>query len=353
LPDESRPLKRATIKDIARAAKLSVSTVSRALSNHPRISEKTKREILALADQMGYTPNQFARGLVQRKTFLIGLLVYDFRNPFYGELTRSIQETVEEHGYWVIQASTDDDDQKSRSLVRSMIELGVEGIIFASCKLNDPLVESLLEDNFPLVLANRRLKKNKGDHVIVDNAYGAYLIVNHLINLGYRRIGTITGPRNLSTGADRYRGYLKALEDKGLDIDEEIIMHGNFFSQDTGYRFTREMMRLAKPPEAVFCCDDYIALGSMKAIGELDRRVPDDLAVVGFDDVEISSHPFIQLTTVSQDVKRMGKLAAQCLVERIEGKDRPPTRIVLEPQLVIRQSCGYKMMSRRSVVQGF
>lgn len=335
---------RTTIKDIARATNLSPSTISRALSNHPRISQKTKEEVLMLSKKMSYTPNLFARGLVKKKTNLIGLLVYDFCNPFYAELTRSIQDTAKEFGYWVIQASTDDDQEKADSLINSMIKLGVEGIVFASCTLHDRSVERLIDDHFPVVLLNRKLKRDKGDYVVLDNTYGAYLIVNHLIHLGYKRIGFIGGPRNVSTSADRYRGYFKALKEKGLEIDEEIIRHG-YFSQDTGFKFTKMMMSLLHPPEAIFCGDDYIALGSMKTLNELGMSVPNDVALVGFDDSEISSHPLIQLTTVSQNVKEMGRLGAKVMVERIEGKLKSPQKILLEPHLIIRQSCGYKLLS--------
>ena len=335
-----------TIKDIARASKLSPSTVSRALNDHPRIGLKTKQLVLRLADEMGYTPNQLARALVQRRTFLIGLLVYDFRNPFYAELTRAIQTVAGERGYWVIEASTDDDDEKTANLVHSMIKLGVEGIIFASCKLKDPLVEDLIDKDFPVVLANRRLEKNVGDFIIVDNAYGAYLIVSHLVNLGYRRIGIITGTPDVSTSAGRYLGYCEALKDKGLSIEKEIVKHGRFFSQETGYELTKEMMRGSSPPQAIFCGDDYIALGAMRALGEAGITVPDDIAIVGFDDTEIAAHPFIQLTTVSQDVREMGNLAGKTMVEIIEGKQESTTRIVIQPQLVIRNSCGYRRISQ-------
>jgi LacI family transcriptional regulator len=333
-----------TIKDIARVANLSPSTISRALNNHPRISQETKKKIQKLSKKMGYTPNLFARGLVKKKTYLIGLLVYDFCNPFYAELTRSIQDTAKEFGYWVIQASTDDDQEKADSLINSMIKLGVEGIIFASCTLHDKSVGRLVDDGFPVVLLNRKLKQDKGDYVVLDNTYGAYLLVNHLIHLGYKRVGMIGGPRNVSTSADRYRGYIKALKEKGLEVDEDLVRHG-YFSQDTGFKFAKMMMGMLTPPEAIFCGDDTIALGSMKAMSEIGVQVPDDVAIVGFDDSEISSHPLIQLTTVSQNVQEMGRLGAKIMVERIEGKLKSPQKILLEPHLIIRQSCGYKLLS--------
>jgi LacI family transcriptional regulator len=340
------PYQRITIKDIARVAHLTPSSVSRALNNHPRISQGTKEKVLALAQKMGYSPNLFARGLVKKKTNLVGLLVYDFRNPFYAELTRSIQDTAQDLGFWVIQASTDDDQGKADVLIDSMIRMGVEGIIFASCKLRDKAVEKLIKDGFPVVLVNRKLNKEIGDYVVLDNTYGAYLLVNHLINQAYRRIAMISGPRSVSTSVDRYQGYVQALKDKGLKLDKTIIKYGSF-SPETGFKFTKQLMSRMNPPRAIFCGDDAIALGAMKALGQLGLRVPEDISVAGFDDAEISSHPLIKLTTVSQNLKKMGKLAARTLVDRIEDRQKAPQRILLEPHLIIRRSCGYKLKAER------
>jgi DNA-binding LacI/PurR family transcriptional regulator len=334
--------RRITIKDIAKAANLTPSSVSRALNNHPRMSRETKEKVLKIAQKMGYSPNFLARGLVGKKSNLIGLLVYDFRNPFYAELTRFIQDATQELGYWVIQASTDDDPEKADSLIDSMIKMGVGGIIFASCKLQDKTVEKLIDDGFPVVLVNRKLRKNKGDYVVLDNRYGAYLMVNHLIHHDYTRIAMICGPISVSTSADRYRGYIQPLKEWGIKIDQDIIKHGPF-SQETGYKSTKQLMSLLIPPRAIFCGDDAIALGAMKALGELGFKVPEDVAVAGFDDAEISSHPLIQLTTVSQNLKEMGRLAGKTIVGRIEGKEESPQRILLEPHLIIRRSCGYQL----------
>lgn len=333
---------RVTIKDIARETGLTPSSVSRALNDHPRISPETKAKVLHVAQKLGYFPNLFARGLVTKKTYLLGLLAYDFRNPFYAEMTRFLQDAAQELGYWIIQASTDDDQEKADALIESLIRMGVEGIIFASCKLQDKAVEALIQKGFPVVQVNRKLKKDLGDYVVLDNAYGAYLIVNHLINQGYRRIALISGPRSVSTSADRIQGYLKALKDRGLTVDRSLIRYGAF-SQDTGMKYTRRFMALTPPPEAVFCGDDAIALGAMKALGTLGLKVPEDVAVVGFDDAEISSHPLIKLTTISQNLRKMGRLAAKTLIDRIEGRQKKPQRILLEPQLIIRRSCGYKL----------
>lgn len=333
-----------TIKDIAKVAGLSPSTVSRALNDHKRISQKTKAKILELAKAMDYTPNLFGRGLAKKKTFLIGLLAPDFQNPYYAELTNSIRDTAQEASYWVLQVSTSNITDTTYSIIQSMIKMGVEGIIFASCKLHDPLVENLIDSNFPVVLANRRLKKDKGDYVIPDHTYGVYLVVNHFIRLGYQRIGMIRGPRNASTAQNQYLGYIEAIKEKSLEIDEDIIGEG-LYTQDTGYKFTKKLMRLSNPPQAIFCGDDYVALGAMKALHELGLSVPHDVALAGFDDTEISAHPHIQLTTVRCNTSEMGKIAVKFLIEKIEKSSKSFRRILLEPNLVIRQSCGYQLNS--------
>ena len=335
--------KRTTVKDLAKAAGLSPSSVSRALNNHPRISKKTKAYVLKLAREMGYKPNLVARGLVTHKSFLLGLLVYDFRNPFYAELTRFIQDTAEEYNFRVIPSSTDDDPEKAKRIVESFKDIGVDGFIFASCQLNDPLVEELLDQDYPLVLANRRIAKPDCNYVVLDNSYGAYMLTSHLIRLGYQRIAMIGGPLTTSTGVERYRGYVEAMKEKGLEVIPGLIKEGLFFSRESGYSLTKRLMTGSGQPEAIFCCDDYMALGAMNALSEMDLRVPQDIALVGFDDAEISSHPKIMLTTVSQDVQQLGMLSTKNLLQSINGDLTEIQHILLEPHLVIRESCGYKI----------
>jgi len=337
-------LRKVTMKDIARATGVSPSTVSRALNNDPRISEETRERIQRLAREMGYTPSIRPQGLSVGRTNLIGLLTYCL-DAFYSSLYNSIRQTAEEMGYWIIQACTDDDDEQTLSLVNSMIASGVEGIIFGSCKLNDPIVEGLVQDGFPVVLANRRMKKHLCDIITVDNDYGAYLIVNHLINVGHRRIGIITASLKTSTSADRYRGYLKALADKGLPIDKAIIRHGDLFARENGYRQGRKLMLSDAPPEAIFCCDEELAMGCMLALKELGLRVPEDVAVVSFDDADTVLINYLQLTTANFDAREMGRLAAQVMVERIKKRDQPLTKVVMEPKLIIRESCGIHLRS--------
>lgn len=338
---------RVTIKDLAEEVGLSPATVSRALNNHPRISQTTKERVIQAARNMGYRPNYFAKSLVNRKSNLIGLLVYDFRNTFYPELIRIIQDTAEELGYWVIQGSTDDKLDKSKSLITSMMNTGVDGIIIASVREDDGTVMNLFDTGFPVVLVNRRIQKDVGDYVVLDNEYGAILAVNHLLKLGRRRIGMIKGPSFTSTGHERFIGYVKAIRDSGLPFEVELVEEG-FFREDVGHQLAKRLMNRGNPPDAILCGDDEIAMGAMRALDDMGLGVPDDVALIGFDDSQISSHPRIQLTTISQDVGKMGSLATEILIRRMEGRSGEFERVVLKPHLIIRKSCGFEAEKMRS-----
>jgi LacI family transcriptional regulator len=332
---------RVTIKDLAQEVGLSCATVSRALNNHPRISQNTKERVLRAAQARGYRPNYFAKSLVKRKSSLIGLLVYDFRNTFYPALIRVIQDRAEDLGYWVIQGSTDDQLDKSESLITSMMNTGVDGLIIASARTDDSTVRNLFHEGFPVVLANRRIHNDSGDYVVLDNEYGAYLAVSHLFKLGRRRIGMIRGPSFTSTGEERFKGYLKAIRDSGLPIEDGLVEEG-YFREDVGYRLAKHLMSQSHSPDSILCGDDELAMGAMRALDDMGVKVPEDVALIGFDDSQLSSHPRIQLTTVSQDVVKMGTLAIEMLVRRIEGQSKIHERITLKPHLIIRKSCGFE-----------
>jgi len=337
--------KRVTIKDIARASNFSVSTVSRALTNHQNINQKSKEKILRIAEEMGYKPNRLSRALVQKRTLILGLLIADYR-PFFSELASSIQDAAYDEGYFVMVVRTDDDEKKIASGIDFMRESMVDGIIDTCCQLKDPAIEILINDGYPVVLANRRLEKNIGDRVYIDNAYGGYLATNHLIRLGFQRIGVIRGPEDFSTGKDQFDGYVQAFKERGFEIKENLIKKGNF-SENSGYEMTKEMLRSSNPPDAIVCCDDHVALGAWRCISDFGKMVAKDIGIVGHDDIGIASHPAIELTTISGNIKEMGRMAVKMIIERIEGYEKPYRSIMMEPQLIIRNSCGYRLRSTR------
>jgi LacI family transcriptional regulator, galactose operon repressor len=338
-------LRKVTLSDIAREAKVSPSTVSRALNDDPRISTDTKDKISDLSKKMGYRPVIISQETKGERTRFIGMLTNDL-SAFYSNLYFATQQAAEEMGFWVVQTCTEDDSERSLSLVDSLVKSGMVGIIFASCFLDDPIVESLIDDGYPVGLVNRKMKRHRCDTVSVDNHYGAYLMINHLINIGYKRIAIITASLKYSVCAERYNAYLKAMADGGLPIDKSMIKHDHFFTRETGIRQTRKLMLSESPPEAIFCCDEKISLGCMLALKEMNIQVPEDVAVVGFDDADTELMTYLQLTTISYDVREMGRLAAKALIERINGSDERPEKRVLKPTLIIRNSCGLHMHSK-------
>jgi LacI family transcriptional regulator len=329
------------LQDLASELGLSVSTISRALSNHPNISDKTKRLVIAEAKKMGYAPNLFARSLAKRKTFLIGLILTEIRDNGVASLAMSAQKTLEDAGYWVIFCDIENDFQRADTTLKSLVQMGVDGIIYAATKLEDRTVEDLIDSGYSIVLINRKLGIEKGSYVISDYQYGAYLGVNHLLNLGYRRIGIIHGSLETSPSADSLKGYVKALQERDIPIENEIIQEVKF-NMDTGFAAAKRLLQLDHPPEAIYCYDDYMALETIHTIHESGMRVPEDIAVVGADDVDISRHARINLTTIRHNLKKIGQLGAKIVIDQIEGRISTPQRIQLAPELVIRDSCGYK-----------
>lgn len=343
--------KRLTIRDIAKMAKVSHMTVSRVLNNDSRVREETRKRILGLVNKLHYRPDARARTFVSKKSNLIGLVVSDISNPFYAELARGIEDKAHEQGYNVIFCSTVNKPERMEIYVDLMMDAGIDGFIFASARLHEPVVEKLIDERFPLVLVNRKLRGETCNYVVLNNIKGAYEITEHLINLGYRKIAIITGPSNVFTGLERLKGYQQALKDHRIEFDDNYVIQGPF-TRETGYEGTQELLTMEERPEAIFAGNDYIAMGVIDAVEELGLHIPEEIAVVGFDDTKFASNQRIRLTTVSQRTYEMGNLGVQILIDYIERKETDYThRVVLEPRLVIRESCGEKLREKRKPKQ--
>jgi len=332
-------------------ANVSHMTVSRALSNDPRVRETTRKKILDLVKKLNYRPDARARLFVSKKSNLIGLAVADISNPFYAELARGIEDKAHEQGYNVIFCSTNGKPNGLETYVNLMLNAGVDGFIFAAARLHEPMVEKLIDERFPVVLVNRKLRGDHYNYVVLNNTRGAYEITEHLINLGYAKIAFIMGPSNLSTGSDRLKGYEQALKHHGIDIDEHYVIKGPF-TRETGYEAAKRLLTMKDRPEAIFAGNDYMAMGVFNAVEELKLRIPEDIAVAGFDDTEFASNQRIQLTTVSQRKYEMGNLGVQILIDYIERDETDYThKVVLEPRLIIRGSCGAVLHKRKRAAQ--
>lgn len=329
-----------TMKDIAREAGVSINTVSRALNGKPDVNEDTRKRILQIADRLNYVPNFLAKGLVTKNTRTIGVIVSDNANPFFARIIKGIEDYARSKGYNIILCNTDERYEKEEEAVRLLRERRVDGLLItltpAQKKRTDIL--ELKRSGVPFVLLNRHMDDIMTDYVINDNVYGAYLAVTHLVKLGHKRIGYISGPPQISSVRERLEGYRKAVFENNIEFDNSLVKESNLKMED-GYRLMKEFLELENKPTAVFTYSDLLAIGALKALKEANLKVPKDIALVGYDDIEFSSLLQVPLTTVHQPRYRIGEEGARILINRIEGKDSEGLyQIVLKPELVIRES---------------
>jgi LacI family transcriptional regulator len=339
--------KKITIKDIARIANVSHTTVSRALNNQSRIKNETKETILTIAKELNYRPNFIARSLVMKRTKTLGLVITTIANPFYTELAQGIEAMARKLGYNIILCSTHSDLGTEKLYIDMLRSKGVDGIIFTSAHMGDPNIVDLAEDGFPLMLVNRRtyhpMVKELVDYVGIDNIQGGFLAVEHLIKLGHRRIGIIGGSSESSVGFERLDGGKRALAAYGLNQIDDYFLEGDFL-KESGYRGGLKFVKMAEPPTAIFAANDYMALGAYQAVMEEGLTVPEEIAIIGFNDIEFTAMKGIELTTIGQKKYEMGALSVESLVDKIEGRRvGPPREIILKPELIIRKTCGFHL----------
>jgi LacI family transcriptional regulator len=336
-----------TIKDIAKAAKVSPTAVSMALNERPRISPETRKRILQIAKELNYQPNFVARSLVMKRSHTLGVIITTILNPFYPELAKGIEDKALELGYNIILCSTNYDLKLEKYYIDMLRSKGVDGIIFSSVEVNDPNMKPLIEERFPFVLVNRRIHHRiwgrKVDYIVLDNVSGGYMAMEHLYKLGHRRIGIIIGGLNISTAIERTEGARRLLDEYGLPFDSDLVIECHF-SKELAYQAAKRFLAMKNPPTAIFAENDYMALGCREAILDSGLRIPEDMALVGFDDIGPASLRGVEITTVSQKKYEMGSLAAKTLINRI-ANEKPATvcQTILEPELIIRNSCGYKL----------
>lgn len=330
---------RITIKDVAERVGVNPSTVSRVLNGDSTLSirEETKNRILEAIKEMGYTPNPIARSLRKKTSDAIGLLIPDITNPFFPEVIKGAETAASEKGLSLILCNTDENSDRERNLVRFLIDRRVDGMLLFSSRLEDETVSEVEKSGIPYVLVNRGSRSNSGAHVVVDNALGARLAMQHLISLGHCKIAHISGFLYTETGLERLEGYRKSLNAAGLPFDSEYMVEAGFTVQQ-GYIAMQKLLSLKNPPTAVFAANDLMAMGAMTAITEKGFRVPEDISLVGFDDIWVAERITPALTTVKIPLNEMGSLAMQIISDKIEQKEIQDERIILNPELIIRSS---------------
>lgn len=326
-----------TIKDIAREVGVSPSTVSRALSDSPLISDETREKVHREAQRLGYERNELARALVKGSSEAIGLIIPDITNTFFADIARGVGEAADAAGYGVILCNTNGSIDREGSYIGLLRRKQVDGLVLATATLNDPSTKSLSKTETPFILVSRICQDVDTSYVIGDDRAGARLAVEHLIGLGHRKIGFIGGPANVQSSRDRRATYRKVLRQHGLYAEENWVCYADF-TQAAGREAGRRMLSLESRPTAIFAANDVTALGVLEAADELGLSVPKDLSLVGYDDISYASLPRIQLTTVAQPTFEMGKIATEWLLSVLTNRDMPRLCSILEPHLVVRST---------------
>ncbi len=325
-----------SIKDIARVAKVSHSTVSRALRDSPLVNRETAERIRQIAEEMGYRPSAVARSLVTRKTKTIGVVVTTIADPFIAEVVSGIEEVANDHGYSVFLANSNADPDREIKVVHSFHERRVDGILVTASRVGALYIGHLSEMKVPIVLINNQHPGEFVHSVMIDNVTASRMATEHLIQLGHRRIAYIGDQFGYQSDTERFAGYRQALERAGLTFQPELIVHGDG-KPEGGMRAMEHLLRLSPLPTAVFCYNDMTALGALRVARMRGLRVPADISLVGFDDLFIASYTEPPLTTIRQPKRQMGQRAMELLLQLLRGEDSQQT-IWMQGELIVRNS---------------
>ncbi len=328
-----------TLKELAARAKVHPSTVSRVANNDPslRIAPATRSRIEALLKETEYRPNGVARGLKMRQTLVLAVVIPDITNPFFAAMFRGVEDSATPRGYQVLLCNTDGSPERLRSHLQSLAAMRVDGVILASTFLQDPDVRWLRHQRTPYVLVNRFSDDGADPFVGSDDVTGATLATQHLIALGHRRIGHLGGQTSISTGVLRRRGYQAALAGAGLRADPGLLVESGF-TEEGGAQATERLLSSKHPPTAIFAVTDMTAVGAYGVALQRGLRIPEDLAIVGYNDIPLAARLIPGLTTVHVPIHEFGRVAAGLLLDLIEARDQTAQQVVFAPQLVVRGS---------------
>lgn len=333
-----------TIKDVAQLAGVSPSTVSHVMNNTRFVEPETRERVLSAMTALNYQPNRLARSLRSQKTHTLGVLLPNSANPFFAQVLLGIEAASFEYGYSVILGNANDDSEREISHLGVLASKQIDGVLLISTGAYADALELLARYDMPTILVDRSPGERPLDAIMVDNIGGGALATEYLIGLGHRRIGCVAGQMSLMPSADRVTGYRQALRNAGLPINEALIIPGNF-THEGGYLATQRLLQesAASSEErvtALFACNDLMAVGAIRACHEAGLRVPQDISIIGFDDIQLASYVVPPLTTIMQPAERLGRTAVEILVARLDTRTAPIQRQQLEVALIERQSCA-------------
>jgi LacI family transcriptional regulator len=338
--DVARVRAAVTIRDVARVAKVHPGTVSRALNEETRalVNPETAERVIRAAEQLGYRPNRIARGLKTSRSHTIGVLIPDITNPLFPPILRGIEDRLDEAGYTSLIVNTDNDAERERIYLEAMRARQVDGFISATARLDRELLVELAEGGTPLVLVNRSLEDGSVPAVTVNDRQGVALAVEHVIALGHSHVGHVAGPQNLSTGHQRHLGFIDAMRASGREVPSERIRFGAFFTEEEGARVCDELLEAVPDLTAIVAANDLMAIGCYDTLEQRGLTCPDDISVVGFNDMPFVDRLRPPLTSVRIPQREIGKVAADLLLDQLSGGKKTPTEILLQPTLMIRGS---------------
>jgi DNA-binding LacI/PurR family transcriptional regulator len=329
-----------TIKDIARELKVSASTVSRALKNHPDISQDTKDAVMALAKKLDYQPNSIALSLRKSKSFTIGIIIPEIVHHFFSSVISGIEDVAHEKGYNVIICQSNESYERELQNTNALLSSRVDGLLVSISREtnNYDHFKSIFNKGIPLVFFDRVYEKLETSMIVVDDVGGAFAAVEHLISIGCKKIAHLKGPDSLSISHKRMEGYIDALKKHNIEVKEELIVPGGL-TKESGMEGARQLLNLSEKPDALFAFSDPVAIGAVLAFKEAGLKIPDDISIVGFSDEPITSLIEPSLTTVSQPGYEMGQSAANLFFDQIiDPENFVPQKKMLKTKLVIRNS---------------
>lgn len=327
-----------TIRDVARVAGVSPKTVSRVLNQDKGVGKETREKVLAAIEAIGYRPNALARGLRAKRTYTIGVVIADITNSFYSSIVRGIEDKAFSRNYSVLVASSDELLEKEKLYVRVFAEKRVEGIIIVPAIGSQEYLKDIASC-IPLVFIDRPPCDFNGSVVKAENEEGSYVLTRHLLEHGFEAIAFVASDLRIATVRERFLGFQRALQEKNLKVPQEFVKGGNKTAQDA-YRATCELFALPHRPRAIFAANNLMLQGVLRAVEEAGFSVPQDVAVVGFDDFEMADIFRPRLTVVAQPAYAMGQKAASLLFHQMEGNPQIEEKVVLPVELILRESCG-------------
>lgn len=347
-----RPLRgqRITLREIAQIAQVDISTVSRAINDSPLLPRETKDMILAIAEKLNYFPNSLARGLVSQKSETIGIIlpkIFFLQGPFFSQVLSGIEHASVKRGYSILIASATSKTKDKHFPFNLTRARRIDGMLIVNENKNIRNLTALKQEGVPFVFVNRFTADPQAPCVAPDDEGGGRMATAHLVGLGHRRIGVITGSPRVSATQGRLDGYRHALAAAGISFDPALVERGLFQQGvETGRRGAERLLALANPPTAIFAFSDELAMGVMQAARARGVRIPEDLAVVGYDNVAFSAHLSPPLTTVAQNPYAIGTTACELLVSLLEGRRPPKVNHLIPVRLVVRESCGSKLKTQ-------